>query len=230
MNLRKDLLGRKDRIRDELRSIASQAGPLLLVEDQVSSLRNQAMSEQKVETQNILLEELSERDKKIIKSLKKAEIDEGARMVLETLFEADIAERKKQSNEQIFLNLEKSDHEKIETYSSKFFEELKNTISKVLISLKEIDQEIKDVEELLLATPDEESVLGLREKMFQAEADIIKFKSAKDFALNEERKANDLIKVIDNRIIAKKGEIFDKEFTEAETKRKIQYAKKHVTT
>lgn len=223
---KKDLLGRKDRIRDELRSIASQAGPLLLVEDQVSSLRNQAMSEQKVETQNILLEELSERDKKIIKSLKKAEIDEGARMVLETLFEADIAERKKQSNEQIFLNLEKSDHEKIETYSSKFFEELKNTISKVLISLKEIDQEIKDVEELLLATPDEESVLGLREKMFQAEADIIKFKSAKDFALNEERKANDLIKVIDNRIIAKKGEIFDKEFTEAETKRKIQYAKK----
>ena len=45
---KKDLLGRKDRIRDELRSIASQAGPLL-VEDQVSSLRNQAMSEQKVE-------------------------------------------------------------------------------------------------------------------------------------------------------------------------------------
>jgi DNA sulfur modification protein DndD len=223
---KKEHLERKDRILDELRSFASQGGPLLLVESQIATLRSQAISEQNVETQNILLEELSARDKKIIKSLKKAEIDEGARMILETLFDSDIQERKKQTNEQSFLNLEKSDHEKVVNYSTKFFEELKKAISKTLESLVKIEQEIKNIEEFLLATPDEESVLGLREKMFKLEAELIKYNAAKNVAAEEKLKALELTKVVENKIEAKRKEFNDRKFIEDETKRKIKYAQK----
>ena len=55
-------------------------------------------------------------------------------MILETLFDADIEDRKKSTNEQVYLDLEKSDLEKIETYSEKFFEELKKAFPRCYTS------------------------------------------------------------------------------------------------
>jgi DNA sulfur modification protein DndD len=223
---KKETQARKDNILQELRAIASQAGPLLLVENEILALRKQSRAEQNIETQNLLLEELRTRDKKIIKSLKNAEIDDGSRMVLEALFEADIEERKKQSGEQVFLQLEKSDQEKIETYSEKFFEEIKHRIKKTLQALEDTEQEIKNIEEYLLATPDEASVEGFRKAMFEAESDKLKFRAAKELAHAEQERLQKEEESLDRKIEAKEEESSNIEFLEAEIRRKIQYAQK----
>ena len=149
----------------------------MIVEKDIAGLRDQALLEQKVETQNMLLKELGERDKKIIKSLKKAEIDEGARLILETLFDSDIEQRKKATTEQVYLDLEKSDLEKIESYTSKFFEEIRKNVSKLMTDLEKTRDEIKEVEESLLATPEEKSVEGLRSALVDAESNFLRLKA-----------------------------------------------------
>jgi DNA sulfur modification protein DndD len=217
---------RRGLLLDEIRNIASQAGPLMIVEKDIARLRGQALLEQKVETQNMLLKELGDRDKKIIKSLKKAEIDEGARLILETLFESDIEQRKKAKTEQVYLDLEKSDLEKIENYSDKFFEELRRNVSKLMRDLDETRDELKEIEESLLATPEEESVEGLREALMKAESNHLKLRAAMSTLEEEEARAKREAKELTNQITNEENKAFNERLTEEEFKRKILYAKK----
>lgn len=217
---------RRDLLLDEIRTISSQAGPLMIVEKDIAGLRDQALLEQKVETQNMLLKELGERDKKIIKSLKKAEIDEGARLILETLFDSDIEQRKKATTEQVYLDLEKSDLEKIESYTSKFFEEIRKNVSKLMTDLEKTRDEIKEVEESLLATPEEKSVEGLRSALVDAESNFLRLKAEMATIEEEKPRTERATEELSNKITKLVDAAFDKRITEEETKRKISYAQK----
>ena len=78
----------------------------------------------------------------------------------------------------------------------------------------------------MLATPDEASVEGFRKAMFEAESDKLKFRAAKELAHAEQERLQKEEESLDRKIEAKEEESSNKEFLEAEIRRKIQYAQK----
>ena len=159
------------RVEDELREVAAEAAPLLLVGTMVSKIRIQSAREETAEHQRVLLEELEKRDRAI---LKQAGFLGASRSRMESLFDADRKRRSLTAEVQCYLNLDKSALQSIQQLTPAFFADLRKRVLRLNQEQRNYREQTLRIQENLARVPDEAAIAQIADQLASTQKELVK--------------------------------------------------------
>jgi DNA sulfur modification protein DndD len=164
----------------ELRNIASGLSPLSLVTDLLAGAKKQALLETRTESNSNFADELEKRDSLLLSKIEDADAD-----ILKTVrnfFDDDLSARRTNVIGKNYIEVNPSI---FDLFTEDFFGELRDSTASKLLLLGQIKEEKTIVEQILAATPANETILPLKESLEKHEREAAKLAARMDVCEEE---------------------------------------------
>jgi len=153
---------------EELRQIAAGASPLLLVEDLLHNISEQANKEETAQRNKLIVKELEQRDRMLISLLQKTSLDTDEMSQVNDFLETDLAIRQKDTKIDSYLNLSSDAQVRLNSLLNSELQVLKLNIPPKLTKLDETNNLVEIFERSLAGVPDEATIATIIKERYVA--------------------------------------------------------------
>ncbi len=155
-------------IEGQLRDIAGEETPFLMIRDLLKDTEKQAIQEQKIKNNQIFYKELETRDAQVLELLKKKSIKITILSAIETFLKADQLKRQQSFNTKSYLNIDPTAFTYLQDNA---FKQLHTSMHILLDQAEKIKLEIQACERKLASIPDSDSLKNIQKKLQKTEQD-----------------------------------------------------------
>lgn len=229
---RKALEAQKDILRDELRRLEEQmrlqaAGtlPLLLVQDELDTILQQANLENNAEVSELLQSTLNKRDRKLLSAIKAWKADASLIKKIEAHLSEDLSNRAPADHER-YLDLDKSELTDLQSLSPDLFEHERQKAGMLRTQTQQTAEKIQKLNDLLTQVPDDQAIADFAKALARAKAELQQSHASREVIEEQfskkEREIIEIKRQLKNKLDENVFEIADNKQLE----RKKQYAAK----
>lgn len=174
---------------EDLRHIAAGSAPLLLVENLLKDISNQAALEKKAEKNLMLNDELKHRDERLISMLRSSSLNEDAISKANQFLSQDRDKRQKYANIDQYLHLSVDANSRVHALLHSELPDLQVEIPKKLTKLKESNNQFDALERSLAGIPEEETIATIISARHRTNEELSQLRFAHAANQEELRKA-----------------------------------------
>jgi DNA sulfur modification protein DndD len=156
----------------DLRLLAGESAPLLLVQDLLSSLDSQDRLEREVMEARLLHEVLNERDERLIEEMKRHSKAQKLIDAMEQFLHKDREERIQQQFEEPYLHLSDQTRESLYLLLKTELPDVRKKSADLIEEHERLQQELDTIDRKLADVPDEAKIAGLVKKREKQQAAI----------------------------------------------------------
>jgi len=163
---------------EELRQVAAGIAPLLLVEDLLSDVSDQASKEETAKRNRLVIKELEQRDQKLIGLLYDISLGAEGISQVEGFLKKDLSVRKENTNIDCYLNLSSETQTRLNSLLNGELQALKNDLPSKLVKLDETNNQVETAERSLAGVPEETAIAKIikEREVAKKEYDHLRFK------------------------------------------------------
>ncbi|WP_045222083.1 DNA sulfur modification protein DndD [Desulfonatronum thioautotrophicum] len=165
---RASMIAQKDEIERQLRELLAGPLPLLLVEDLLAEVEEQAQRENEIRRSRMVLEELQQRDRKVLMELKKMNVDQELVQSLERMLSVDRQARSTISQEEIVLDADEDLVPKIAHLRAEVLPTAREQAVKLSNALEALEERIERLQVQLDRVPTDERINAIQKKLESA--------------------------------------------------------------
>jgi DNA sulfur modification protein DndD len=162
---RASMIVQKDEIERQMRELLAGPLPLLLVEDLLAEVEEQARWENEIRRSRVVLEELQQRDRKVLMELKKMHVDQGSVQSLERMLIEDRQARSTTAQEEIVLDADEGLVPKIAYLRAEVLPTAREQAEKFSNELEALEERIERLQELLDRVPTDERINTIQKEL-----------------------------------------------------------------
>jgi DNA sulfur modification protein DndD len=153
----------------ELRELAAGFSPLLLVQDLLADVTDQAEQEKGVQESLVLGKFLKKRDSQLVQLLKHESVSEKTIKVVNSFFTKDDEKRSIASKTHCYLSFDDETRTELDHLQNTVLPEANNRSQHLVKHINDLNEQLLKLEKQLTSIPDPEALEGLKVEMAQAE-------------------------------------------------------------
>lgn len=211
---------------EELRQIAAGSAPLLLVEDLLKGISEQACIENRAEKNQILNHELQQRDEQLLSILHSSALNDEAVTKVSQFLTQDREKRQEDASAECYLHLSAEANQRIETLLTSELSGLKKEIPTKLKALEEINSQFDVLERSLGSIPEEETIATILSERYRTIEELAQIRFAYDANQEQLRKIKHRKEMISSALKKELEKTAERRFEGKDQRRVLQYSAK----